>query len=88
MSKIALLILLALASCGPDTPALDNPNTKYEFLGTVDGCRLWHVAPSSYPNFTFANCGSKASTQTTQNCGKGCTRYLTVSTEGGKDDPN
>lgn len=74
---------LLLAGCNEGyAPLPNNPQTTVAYNGTVEGCRLYRVAPEHGEAFHLAICRKEVSTASTQNCGKACTRHVRVQTEG------
>lgn len=84
---VALLLTgLLLAGCDASKPrvvaAEGGEMSSYRFNGEIEGCRLYRVYARYGEDFHLAVCGKNAVTSSSQNCGKGCSRHVTVKTDG------
>lgn len=84
--RAAWAVMMCVALCACDPPAnrqfaKEEEQTTYQFNGTIDGCRLYHVNPRHGSNFQLAICGATAQTNWTEGCGKGCSRDVRVDTK-------
>jgi hypothetical protein len=85
MNRLLVICGMAVGLAGCDLPVssskpiVDSPGgSTANFIGTVDGCRLWSVDAG---NFYFANCQSGiTSTGWKRRSGK-TSRYLSASTD-------
>lgn len=76
---VALLVVVSVAACSKQAESTQTVGVNGDYqvgkLFTVDGCTVYRFTDGGYSRY-FTNCNG--STQWNENCGKNCSRPMSV----------